>query len=127
MTKPSRRGAIAQVVSTTVGLLGSSWSRRFRRTVALRRSGRRRPLGTVPLSRTGAPEQPYGVKFGGRGLDARLITDLSRIEPGRPVTPNPRRSSAPSVRPLSLDTAGPGKIKTSGLLRQEGSLTAASC
>jgi hypothetical protein len=35
-------------------------------------------IGTVPLTRAGAPVQPYGVKFGGRGLDARLITDLSQ-------------------------------------------------
>jgi DMSO/TMAO reductase YedYZ molybdopterin-dependent catalytic subunit len=45
-------------------------------------------LGTIPLFRAGAPEQPFGVKLGGPGLDARLVTDLSQLEPNRLVTPN---------------------------------------
>ena len=68
--------------------------------------------------------QPYGVKFGGRGLDARLITDLSRIEPGRLITANPQafvRTECPAV---VARHRGPWQIRTSGLLRQEGSLTA---
>ena len=55
---------------------------------------RRRSSAPLPLSRAGAPVQPYGVKFGGRGLDARLVTDLSRLEPDRLITPN-----AAGVRP----------------------------
>ncbi len=46
-------------------------------------------LGTVPLFYASAPVQPFGVKFGGRGLDARLLTDLSRLEADRLITPNP--------------------------------------
>ena len=45
-------------------------------------------LGTLPLFRTGSPVQPFGVKFGGAGLDARLVTDLSLLEPERLITPN---------------------------------------
>ena len=45
-------------------------------------------LGTLPLFRAGAPVQPFGVKFGGAGLDARLVTDLSLLEPDRLITPN---------------------------------------
>jgi hypothetical protein len=45
-------------------------------------------IDTLPLSRSGAPVQPYGVKSGGRGLDARLVTDLSLLQPGRLITPN---------------------------------------
>ena len=44
-------------------------------------------LGTLPLSRPGAPVQPFGVKFG-RGLDARLVTDLSLLSPDRLITAN---------------------------------------
>ena len=44
-------------------------------------------LGTVPLFRTGAQVQPFGIKLGGRGLDARLVTDLSRLDRDHLVTP----------------------------------------
>jgi DMSO/TMAO reductase YedYZ molybdopterin-dependent catalytic subunit len=44
-------------------------------------------LGTVPLFRTGAPTQPFGVKLGGRGLDARLATDLSELDRDHLITP----------------------------------------
>jgi DMSO/TMAO reductase YedYZ molybdopterin-dependent catalytic subunit len=43
-------------------------------------------LGTLPLSRTGAQVQPFGVKLGS-GLDARLVTDLSRLDRDRLITP----------------------------------------
>lgn len=42
-------------------------------------------LGTVPLSRTGAPTQPFGVKVG-RSLDARLVTDLSTLDSDHLIT-----------------------------------------
>jgi DMSO/TMAO reductase YedYZ molybdopterin-dependent catalytic subunit len=45
-------------------------------------------LGTVPLFRTGAPAQPFGIKLGGPGLDARLMTDLSQLDPKQLITPN---------------------------------------
>ncbi len=71
-------------------------------------------LGTLPLTRAGAPVQPFGVKFGGRGLDARLITDLSLLEPGRLITPNPlayiRTECPPDVaadrRPWTINVSG---------------------
>ena len=44
-------------------------------------------LGTVPLSGTGAQVQPFGVKLGGRGLDARLVTDLSTLDRDHLITP----------------------------------------
>ncbi len=45
-------------------------------------------LGTLPLTRAGFPVQPFGVKFGGAGLHARLVTDLSLLQPDRSITPN---------------------------------------
>ena len=124
MTKPSRRDAIAQVISTTVGVLGSSGLDAFAAQLPCADPAAGELLGTVPLSRTGAPEQPYGVKFGGRGLDARLITDLSRIESGRLITSNPQAFVRTECPALAARHRGPWQIRTSGPLRQEGSLTA---
>jgi DMSO/TMAO reductase YedYZ molybdopterin-dependent catalytic subunit len=49
------------------------------------------PLGerleTLPLGRAGWARQPFGVKFGGPGLDARLVTDLSQLRADALVTP----------------------------------------
>ena len=41
----------------------------------------------LPLYGVGAAEIPLGQMVGGPGLDARLFTDLSQLEPGRLVTP----------------------------------------
>jgi DMSO/TMAO reductase YedYZ molybdopterin-dependent catalytic subunit len=77
-------------------------------------------LGTLPLSRAGAPVQPFGVKFGGRGLDTRLVTDLSLIQPDRLLTPTARafiRTERPTpFRARSTMTA-------TGLVRREGTLS----
>jgi DMSO/TMAO reductase YedYZ molybdopterin-dependent catalytic subunit len=81
-------------------------------------------VDTLPLSRSGAPVQPYGVKFGGRGLDARLVTDLSLLQPDRLVTPNALAFVRTECPVAVARHRGPWQIKTSGLLRRESSLTA---
>ncbi|MFA5907398.1 MAG: hypothetical protein WC815_01340 [Vicinamibacterales bacterium] len=45
-------------------------------------------LGTLPLFRDRSQVQAFGVKYGGAGLDARLVTDLSLLEPGKLITSN---------------------------------------
>jgi len=45
-------------------------------------------VGTLPLSRPDGVVQPFGVKAGGAGLDARQILDLSTLQPDRLITPN---------------------------------------
>jgi DMSO/TMAO reductase YedYZ molybdopterin-dependent catalytic subunit len=81
-------------------------------------------VGTLPLSRARAPVQPYGVKFGGRGLDARLITDLSRLEPDRLITPNSLAFVRTECPAAVAQHRGPWRLRTTGLLRGgEGSLT----
>jgi DMSO/TMAO reductase YedYZ molybdopterin-dependent catalytic subunit len=80
-------------------------------------------MGTVPLTRAGAPVQPYGVKFGGRGLDARLITDLSRLEPDHLITPNSQAFVRTECPPAVRQHRGPWQVKTTGLLGAGGSLT----
>ncbi len=70
-------------------------------------------LGTLPLSRPDGVEQPFGVKLGGTGLDARLVTDLSTLGPDRLITPNALacvRTEAPAVAraldPWSITVSG---------------------
>src|SRR5262245_8715423 len=45
-------------------------------------------LGTLPLFRDRSQVQEFGVKYGGPGLDARLVTDLSLLEPSKLITAN---------------------------------------
>jgi DMSO/TMAO reductase YedYZ molybdopterin-dependent catalytic subunit len=76
-------------------------------------------LRTLPLSRAGAPVQPFGVKFG-RGLDARLVTDLSLLEPDTLITPNRlayiRTECPPAVaarkRPWTIEMGRPNDSRT---------------
>jgi DMSO/TMAO reductase YedYZ molybdopterin-dependent catalytic subunit len=82
-------------------------------------------IGTLPLFRGDAPVQPFGVKFGGPGLDARLVTDLSLLEPGRLITPNSLayiRTESPSE---AAKQQGPWVIRTSGLLAPDAPATLA--
>jgi len=65
-------------------------------------------LGTLPLSRDDGAEQPFGVKMG-RGLDARLVTDLSALEPDRLITSNRLafvRTEAPGAADWTIAISG---------------------
>jgi len=56
-------------------------------------------LGTLPLHSARPRATPFGQLVGGSGLDARLFTDLSRIEHGRLITPTAEmfvRTTAPA-------------------------------
>src|SRR5262245_36793902 len=75
-----------------------------------------RLVGTLPLSRPDGVVQPFGVKIGAPGLDARLNTDLSKVEPDRLITPTDQiylRTECPAAVAAHQ---GPWKIRTSGLL-----------
>jgi DMSO/TMAO reductase YedYZ molybdopterin-dependent catalytic subunit len=74
-------------------------------------------LGTLPLSRAGAPVQPFGVKFG-RGLDARLVTDLSQLAPDRLITPNPLAYIRTECPPDVATDRRPWAINVSGLVER---------
>lgn len=74
-----------------------------------------RVVGTLPLFRGNAPAQPFGVKLGGPGLDARVVTDLSVLGPGRLITPNSlafvrteRPRSVASTPPWTIALSRPG-------------------
>src|SRR3954465_2076172 len=89
--KTTRRGAIARLTSATAGLVGSALVDRLAAAQQPCDDGAAPGtlLGTLPLSRPDGVIQPFGAKFGGAGLDARQITDLSRLAPDRLITPNP--------------------------------------
>jgi sulfite oxidase len=81
-------------------------------------------LGTLPLSRPDGVEQPFGVKLGGPGLDARLITDLSALQPDQLITPNALacvRTEAPAAARLP----GEWTITVSGQVGDSRGLTLA--
>lgn len=57
-----------------------------------------RLLGTLPLTGDRPRATPFGEAVGGPGLDTRLFTDLSVLEPDRLITPTDRvfvRTAAP--------------------------------
>ncbi|MGH9172754.1 MAG: molybdopterin-dependent oxidoreductase, partial [Vicinamibacterales bacterium] len=80
-------------------------------------------LGVVPLHGDRARATPFGTMLGGTGLDARLFTDLSRLQPDRLVTPTEEmfvRTAAPAAAQAMLPTwsiaargFGPGARATS--------------
>src|SRR5262245_31403756 len=45
-------------------------------------------VGTLPLFRNRIVPGQFGVKYDGVGLDTRLDTDLSLLEPNNLITPN---------------------------------------
>ena len=120
---PSRREALARMASASASLAASYLDGLAAQLPCADPATAGTLVGTLPLSRAGAPVQPYGVKFGGRGLDARLVTDLSRLEPDRLITPNAEvfvRTDCPAA---VAQHRGPWRVKTTGLVRAEGSLT----
>lgn len=66
-------------------------------------------VATLPLSRPDGIVQPFGTKIG-RGLDARLFTDLSRLEPSQLVTPTPLAYVRTECPPAMADRKGPWTI-----------------
>jgi DMSO/TMAO reductase YedYZ molybdopterin-dependent catalytic subunit len=73
-------------------------------------------LNALPLSRAGAVPQPFGVKFGGSGLDARLVTDLSLLRPDRLITSNALAFVRTECPEAVAARQGPWMIEISGLV-----------
>ncbi len=73
-------------------------------------------LGTLPLFRDRSQVQEFGVKYGGPGLDARMVTDLSKLEPGRLITPNELAYIRTEIPAAAANHQGPWTLDTSGLL-----------
>src|ERR1044071_4988300 len=71
-------------------------------------------LGTLPLFRDRPQVQEFGVKYGGVGLDARLVTDLSILEPNKLITPNELAYIRTEMPAGAREHQGPWTIETSG-------------
>ena len=74
-------------------------------------------IGTVPLFRGRAPKPPFGVKYE-VGLDARLVTDLSRLQPDSLITPNELAYIRTEMPAAARGRQGPWTLETSGLLAE---------
>jgi DMSO/TMAO reductase YedYZ molybdopterin-dependent catalytic subunit len=79
-------------------------------------------IATLPLFRADGVTQPTGVKFGS-GLDARLITDLSALQPDRLITANAHAFVRTERPPAAASHRGPWTIRTTGLLARDGVLS----
>lgn len=79
-------------------------------------------LGTLPLFRDRSQAQPFGVKYGGPGLDARLVTDLSVLEPNNLITPNDLAYIRTEIPAAAATHQGPWTIEASGRLAKEGAI-----
>jgi DMSO/TMAO reductase YedYZ molybdopterin-dependent catalytic subunit len=73
-------------------------------------------LGTLPLFRDRSQVQAFGVKYGGLGLDARMVTDLSILEPGKLITPNELAYIRTEIPAAAANHQGPWTLDASGLL-----------
>ena len=79
-------------------------------------------LGTLPLFRDRSQPQAFGVKYGGVGLDARLVTDLSILEPGKLITPNELAYIRTEMPAGAREHKGPWTLDASGFLAEPKSL-----
>lgn len=79
-------------------------------------------LGTLPLFRDRSQAQPFGQKISGAGLDARLITDLSILEPDNLITPNALAYVRTEIPAAAAAHSGPWIIEASGLVANAGPL-----
>jgi DMSO/TMAO reductase YedYZ molybdopterin-dependent catalytic subunit len=79
-------------------------------------------LGTLPLFRNRPQPQPFGVKISGQGLDARLITDLSILEPDNLITPNELAYIRTEIPPAAANHQGPWTLDANGMLAQPATL-----
>jgi DMSO/TMAO reductase YedYZ molybdopterin-dependent catalytic subunit len=81
-------------------------------------------LSTLPLFRDRSQPQEFGVKYGGAGLDARLVTDLSLLEPNKLVTANElayiRTEMPASAREAAAK--GPWTLEASGFIPEPAHL-----
>lgn len=73
-------------------------------------------LGTLPLFRDRPQVQEFGVKYGGPGLDARLVTDLSLLEPNKLITPNELAYIRTEMPAGAREHQGPWTLEASGML-----------
>ena len=81
-------------------------------------------IGLLPLFRDRSQPQQFGVKYGGVGLDARMVTDLSKLEPGNLITPNELAYIRTEMPAAAAEAAakGPWTLDASGLIAEPAML-----
>jgi DMSO/TMAO reductase YedYZ molybdopterin-dependent catalytic subunit len=81
-------------------------------------------VGLLPLFRDRSQPQEFGVKYGGVGLDARLVTDLSKLEPNKLITPNELAYIRTEMPAAAAEAAakGPWVLDAGGLIAQPAAL-----
>lgn len=80
-------------------------------------------LDLLPLSPERGQVLPLGEMYGGTGLDARLLNDLSLLEPDKLITPSERVFIRTGYPPSLVGRKGPWQITTSGLAAKTGTLS----
>jgi DMSO/TMAO reductase YedYZ molybdopterin-dependent catalytic subunit len=80
--------------------------------------------GTLPLFRGRSVPPTFGVKIGGVGLDARLVTDLSTLAPERLITPNDLAYIRTGIPAEAAARTRPWLIQGTGLTTGTRSVTA---
>ncbi len=81
-------------------------------------------VGLLPLFRDRSQPQEFGLKYGGVGLDARLVTDLSKLEPHTLITPNELAYIRTEMPAAAAEAAskGPWTLEAGGLIAQPATL-----
>jgi DMSO/TMAO reductase YedYZ molybdopterin-dependent catalytic subunit len=81
-------------------------------------------VGLLPLFRDRSQPQEFGVKYGGVGLDARLVTDLSKLEPNNLITPNDLAYIRTEIPAAAAEAAGKGPwvLDAGGMVAQPATL-----
>ena len=121
--KPSRRqmlGTLAAASAATLVEPGEVLAR-FAADVPCAAAGPAGELlGTLPLFRDRSQPQEFGVKYGGVGLDARLVTDLSKLEPNTLITSNQLAYIRTEMPAAAAEAAakGPWTLDAGGLIAQ---------
>ena len=80
-------------------------------------------IDTLPLFRGRSIPQAFGAKYGARGLDARLVTDLSLLQPDRLITPNDLAFIRTERPAAAAAYEGPWTIEASGLVASPKKVT----
>src|SRR4029453_19663722 len=125
---PSRRQALATIAAAGAATLvdpGPVLARLAAEVPCGPGSAAGELLGVLPLFRDRSQAQPFGQKISGAGLDARLITDLSLLEPGKLITPNHLAYIRTEIPADAANHQGPWTLAASGLMAKDTTLALA--
>jgi DMSO/TMAO reductase YedYZ molybdopterin-dependent catalytic subunit len=110
--KHTRRAALGTLAAAATGTLVDPGPvlARLAAQVPCTAPGASTLIQTLPLFRDRSQAQPFGVKISGSGLDARLITDLSILQPDKLITPNELAYIRTEIPEAAAKFEGPWRI-----------------